>query len=933
MALYETIDNYEDFLSGLEANRLRKAQEDAERERKRIESSNKSNNGGLGGLLSSLTKDIGAALNTAGTTVSAALSPIFQDYTKRATDNTINQSKQAQEDIAKKYGYASLDEAYDKGDGPEEMWKELQDTTKKAQQQVSKIGEDYKNNAVVKKVNDTKQSQYGADALRTEVNLFRALAPGLAANPVAGAATGALEGVADSIENADGTLLDLESRMSGDKIRNTENATIDAGDMLKRAAIGGVAGAASAGVGGKIGNATSGVGSKLLNNKVITSGIGRGATGGAVSGGISGGLGALFEGGDVIGSTLQGAGSGALTGGIAGGISSGAQKAKTALTDNLGITDTLAAARQKLSYTPEQKPANTDIEPTTANTRKPLEAETTGTAAGEKDFASRTTKDNVAEALKRTGRYLEGMQASLNKSDKKAIGVKDTGKFIDGVRRKTGLDNVSEQAEFSKYITGGENSILDTAQRNALAYDKNGKPFYADTSDIYNGIPKIMKDSKVTASSIGGGNSKEKFIAELQNDIRDYDGDLLGLANSWHDTAATFRKSQAAGAKQKAKVYETLARQVENASYKKIPQENVDAMFEVSSTRLRELANSATNPKVKKAALQAADSLDNTPHTIEDFRHFKEDFVKVNKINDKVLENENGGAVRQARTFRGTLNAVKDALIEKPAYWAANKVGVGLANAGEAVTNAPRATKQTTGRTISTRPISADMQNLYTILGTRIGENEGKDARANATKQRELSSLEEQLAANIADAQNYYEPLIQAERQTQMSPIEYQLADIENGMNLALAAGDLQSYNQLANLYKTAYSIYQTQAKAAQGTGTGTTKLTDAQQKANAAADILNQLESMNPDFGYTVRDIPLLNVINLGGNQYASTADSLASQLGYMLSGATVKDDELQKIKDEYVPQPWDSEATRKDKLTRARRVIAQYQNNLAQA
>ena len=889
---------------------------------------NKYNTGqtGLSGLLSNLTRDVKAVGNTLATTGAAIASPFVQNYTKTRIEGEQSDSLKRMDAIAQKYGYKNKDDAYEKGDGPEEMWKEFQDSANNTRKAVEQVSSDFKNNAITKKINDTKQSQYGADAIRTLI--VGSQAAGLGLNPLGGAVQGALGGVADSLESSDGTVFDLEADLSGGKIKSTKNADIDLGDMAKRAGVGAAVGAATSGIGSKLGNAKSVVGSKLLNNRLATSAVGRGAIAGGVGGALGGGINAALEGGDVLGSAIQGAGSGAITGGVTSGITSGVRKAGTKVTDKLGLTDKINAARQKLMVTPNEKQVATAEQVTdTDMTTQPTE----------KDFASRTKKDNVAETLKRTGKYLEGMQAALNKSDKKAIGVKDTGKFIDGVRRKTGLDRVPEQAEFAKYITGGENSILDTVQKNALAYDANGKPFYVDTSEIYGGIPEVMKNAKITASSLGGGKKKTEFIKELQNDMFDYDGDLLGLASSWHDAAATYRKSQTSTAKQKAKVYETMARKIEDASYNKIPQENVDAMFDAATMQLRELSNTATNPKVKKAAEQAALSLENTPHTIEDFRHYKEDFVKVNKINDKVLENENGGAVRQARSFRGTANAVKDAVIEKPAYWVANKIGVGLVNAGDRLNNMPN----NTGNVIQAQPISADMQNMYNILGLNIGRNEANNAANTAIKNREYRTLEEQLGQTINNAQTYSNEQPQAQSVTmnggvamQTNTPEYQLTNIANAMNSALAAGDIQAYSQLANLYKTAYDIYKTQAQlSGASTGASTTKLSEAQQKANAAASNLTQLESMSPDFGYAVRDIPLLNVVNLGGNKYASTADSLASQLGYLLSGATIKDDELQKIKDEYVPQPWDSEEVRKYKLSRARAVIEQYQNNMANA
>ena len=905
----------------LSQQKQQQAIDDYARQKEAIDAKHSNVQTGLSGLLANLTRDFKSVGNTFNTTL-RSFPGAFMDMVSTNTNReaTMADSKKDLDAIAQKYGYKDKYDAFDKGDGPEEMWKEFQDSTSKTRKAIENISNAYKDSEHRKAIENTSQSQYGADALRT-LNLIPKVV-GVGAGPLGGAATGAVEGIADSLENANGNVLDIEADISGGKIKSAKNADIDLADMAKRAAVGGIVGAASAGVANKLGNAKSAIGSKLLNNKVATSAVGRGALVGGAAGALGGGINAGLEGGDILGSAIQGAGSGAITGGVTSGITSGTRKVGTALTNKLGITDNIAAARQRLMMDKTPKPVE-------QKTAKEI-VDQVEQQGGEKDIASRTAKDNVAEAFKRTGKYLQGMQASLNKSDKKAIGVKDTGKFIDGVRRKTGLDRVPEQAEFAKYITGGENSILDTSQKNALAYGADGKPFYVDTSDIYNNIDDVIKNTKVTGSSLGGTSKKTAFIKELQNDMMTFEGDLLSLANSWHDAAATYRKSQASGAKQKAKVYEAMAKKVEDASYAKIPQENVDAMFDASITKLRELSDTAVNPKIKKAASQAAQTLEETPRTIQDFRHYKEDFVKVNKINDKVLENENGGAVRQARTFRGSLNAVKDAMIEKPAYWAANKVGVGLTKAGNAM-GGTRETK--TPRQVQTAPqVSPDLVNMYSLLGMNIGRNEGASAGEGAIKNREYKTLEDQLAQNMANAQsvaNYqpqsgYGASVGAEPQ---SGIEWQLQNIAAAMGNAMAAGDLSAYSQLAGLYKTAYDIYKTQG----GVNTTQTKLTEKQQKANAAEELLNELEGLTPDYGYSVRDIPVLNLVNARGNTYSNAADGLATALGYMMSGATVTPQEYERIKQQYVPQPWDSEDQRKIKLERARNVIAEYQKGTA--
>jgi hypothetical protein len=226
-------------------------------------------------------------------------------------------------------------------------------------------------------------------------------------------------------------------------------------------------------------------------------------------------------------------------------------------------------------------------------------------------------------------------------------------------------------------------------------------------------------------------------------------------------------------------------------------------------------------------------------------------------------------------------------------------------------------------------------QYLGNVIGRTQGQTAAGERMQNARKTADYQNLEG-LLSDIQNSENTIQALQltqqQAQVQDQLRPLQTQLEDIQNGMSLALAAGDLTSYNQLANLYKNTYSLYETQASAMQQGTTASTKnnakLSKTQQQANAAALALNELENMNPDFGYSVRDIPLLNLANLTGNKYSSTADSLAMQIGYMLSGANIKEDEARKIGTAYVPQPFDDEATRRYKLQQARNIIQQYQN-----
>lgn len=158
------------------------------------------------------------------------------------------------------------------------------------------------------------------------------------------------------------------------------------------------------------------------------------------------------------------------------------------------------------------------------------------------------------------------------------------------------------------------------------------------------------------------------------------------------------------------------------------------------------------------------------------------------------------------------------------------------------------------------------------------------------------------------------------------SPIIGQLTRIGDAMQLALNAGDVASYSKLAglygdmmNIYKTQQAMFNPQAKA--------TKLTDSQKKANVAMDLLNNLEGQQANIGSAVADVPILGgLMNIGGNEYKSSAEALESALGYLQSGAQISEKERESIRRAYIPQWGESEAVKKRKLAAARQVIQNF-------
>lgn len=151
---------------------------------------------------------------------------------------------------------------------------------------------------------------------------------------------------------------------------------------------------------------------------------------------------------------------------------------------------------------------------------------------------------------------------------------------------------------------------------------------------------------------------------------------------------------------------------------------------------------------------------------------------------------------------------------------------------------------------------------------------------------------------------------------------------IGDALTSAINDRDVTAFAQLYEMYQDQLANLQKNASSTSGQ-----KLNTTQQRANAALTSWQRLSQMTPDLGYNLSNIPIIGgIATLGGNDYEGEAKSLAQQIGYMVSGANIKQEEAENIGKAYVPQPWDSENTRKLKLQRAYEIIQQYQNNIAE-
>jgi len=221
-----------------------------------------------------------------------------------------------------------------------------------------------------------------------------------------------------------------------------------------------------------------------------------------------------------------------------------------------------------------------------------------------------------------------------------------------------------------------------------------------------------------------------------------------------------------------------------------------------------------------------------------------------------------------------------------------------------------------------------------TTLGTyltnqanrQIGYGQARDAQERMANAQALSQAQNDYDNALASYQNEEQQVNNAIAQAQA--MQSPLGRIEQAMTLALNAGDINAYSQLADLYQQAAKIEELKNPTSKTEGKA---LSANQAKALTAQQQLEMLATMKPNAGTVAANIPGINkIVNLtGGNEYDNQADALATTLGYLLSGANIKESEAKRIGKAYVPTAFDSEAVRQQKLDRAAQLIQSYMSD----
>lgn len=842
----------------------------------------------LESVLSGLVSGAKGLWNAAAGTVNAVAGGIQTAAHDQDRKRTMEDASNKRNEIAKKYGYNSYSEAMNDGNASQDFWNEIKSANNSTSEELNRSKKQYTDSAIYKNLADMSQNKYGADAIRGHQFLTDVLTMGKGsalANTALNTGQGFAGGIADQ----------LEATQDGQEF--------DWNEALKRGTASAAGGLVGSLVGSQLGNATG----DGVVSKVMRSNVGKGAITGGLAGAAGGGTYATLNGGNTLEGALQGLQSGALTGGITGGA--------------MGL---LGSGIDKL------RGRNAQAQATDVAKAAPMDAEG-------------TEKTNVVgRALKNMGNELEAAQTDITRAERRKFGIKDAGDTVNTLRKRTGLSSLDDQAEFAKNITGAEDSVMDTIQKYNISVDEKGNPITLRADQYEVAInDAVGKDWKKSVM----GESYDQFRKDLVQDIMNEDP--ITASNWLKREAATQRGiADAKGptsdkAARKAKIYTEVANRIDELSYDAVPQKNVDRMFDDTIdefyTRAQE-AKTAGNKKYAKAYENLAKELDGTERTIANYRTFKKDFVKSSQLADITRGAQSGSL--QAGLSKGTnvVNKVLNTALAEPLDRGMAFLGGKLNDLGDVVngTSTGMAGKAVGAVGKLASGVAGALDN-GTVSNSKLGDMANRQlvrkVGLDAANNQDAQSLVQGASQEAQNAQNDYD---NAMAQVQQAYSQAQTATqtgtdaldrIARAMDSALAAGDISSYSQLADLYKQAYSIYGLQNPTQTQKQADAKSLSASQSKALTGLQQLQTLSGMSPDLGTALASSPLGGAVNMfGGNDYANQAEALATTIGYLLSGANIKPDEAEALGRGYVPSAFDSEQVRQKKLSRAEQLLRNY-------
>ena len=587
---------------------------------------------------------------------------------------------------------------------------------------------------------------------------------------------------------------------------------------------------------------------------------------------------------------------------------------------------------------------------------------------------------NITVLEQKQGNELLKQYGVLDKPTRRI--VEDAPKVLANLQDSMGLTTPEEVQYAANHVTGGDGILAKATNQLAstATVDTRFEPNFIESLIEINGLNEA--DAKAVSKQIRGALNKlgERRKYVNGSDVLDTVKQLQGIARDYKGTSGTYHNATNAD-KFKVHVIEGVAQELEdrlwNAASPNIEQvitpellDNMKQMYPGNTTWQNFVDGTVANARngkelraiqkplvmggyiVKGSKMSAGsfgETVANGAIQAGGAKGAAKNAAKV--VADKVFNSPKQQQKRANRYQQQKQVAESQLRGETPITTNTSKLGAAkekIANAG--IVQGAKNLAGKAGNALAGATESLNNDSLAGINGIRVGKNYtpiefdalGNQAAKFANKQMgstTANAAQDRLesARALANAQADYDNALAdyqaSEAQTnaltqQMQQSQSQLGRIEQAMQLALNAGDITAYSQLADLYKQAAEIEELKNP----TKTTSTKALSANQaKALTAQQQLDALSQMTPDAGTVASNIPILSgIVNLtGGNEYANQASSLATTLGYLLSGANIKESEAQRIGQAYVPTAFDSEAVRKQKLERARQLIQSYMSD----
>lgn len=874
--------------------------------------------GGLESVLAGIGEKFSDWGNTIGNIGRTVIGGVTEPFRKAETNKITADDSARRNEIAKKYGYASYSDAANDTNASQDFWNEIKNASEETKQRLTEKTQRDQN--ALGNVRDIDLNTAKGQSLSAIGDLLQILGP---AGNVLG---GAVESVGNSYKaTAGGTDADV---WGGDNLGRT----------LGNAAIGGATAFIGDKVGGKLASKAPGNG---LLSRAIHSNVGRGTIAGAAAGATGGGLYAGLNGGDVIGGALQGAQGGAMAGGTMAGtmglIGSGIDRLNRKYNAEPQTPD-IPTTKPIVDEVAEQytKPATieTALQEAQTPTRRQIDVQYDDSGNGNvavtdrAEFDRRYKADNYrTKAAQRTLAQFGNVDAPAKRSAK-AI---ETAKFMNGLDlfKKGDIDYATET------VTGRNGAIAQAVTKVAQDAD----PVKINFKNVSEGVQRGLATSSLTdakkkavATSINAYNDRLSSLAnpdgtispnDVLNTIRNVEGDAATLLGK---DGSTYRRPTSTDTRM-AHVLQDYARDLQD-----IVDDNVNIKGVITPELSAQLKNA--QPGNQKWAEWVDKTLDGAK-TVKDLRKAQAPFVRMARFaeNAEAQSTNNLPTTKSAilnQAVAGIVNS-NDALARRAQYNAKKADAVMASNS-----NGVKGKVGDVAKNIASKAgKAAEMLNNETLTGSALGRF-AATAGNRRIGQGEAQAVENRAALQDATQQmqdiqsNYENSMLQAQQaynqaqQTQNS-IPSTLGRISAGMERALAAGDINAYSTLANLYKQAAQIYELQNPTA--TKSEAKALSANQSKALTGLQQLQTLANMTPDLGTALANSPLGGVVDmLGGNDYANQAKSLSLTLGYLQSGANITPREAENIGKSYIPTAYDSEQVRQQKLSRAEQLLRNY-------